>query len=130
MCKVKQMVNQRKENKTMTQREFFNAVINGNITDEVKDTAKGALEKLDERNAKRAAKPSKTAIENQPIKEAIVSKLTESGKAMLSPEVAVAVGITTAKASALLTQLVNDGKVVKVEVKVPKKGKMMSYSIK
>lgn len=114
----------------MTQRDFFNAVINGNITDEVKDTAKGALEKLDERNAKRAAKPSKTAIENQPIKEAIVSKLTESGKAMLSPEVAVAVGITTAKASALLTQLVNDGKVVKVEVKVPKKGKMMSYSIK
>lgn len=114
----------------MTQREFFNAVINGNITDEVKDTAKGALEKLDERNAKRAAKPSKTAIENQPIKEAIVSKLTESGKGMFSPDVAVALNISTAKASALLTQLVNDGKLAKTEVKVPKKGKMMFYSIK
>lgn len=114
----------------MTQREFFNEVIKANVSEEVRETAKAALAKLDERNAKRAAKPSKTAIENQPIKEAILVKLTENGKGMLSPDVAAALGISTAKASALLTQLVNDGKVVKVEVKVPKKGKMMSYSIK
>lgn len=114
----------------MTQREFFTAVMNGNITAEVQETAKGALAKLDERNAKRAAKPSKTAIENQPIKEAILVKLTENGKGMFSPDVAAALGISTAKASALLTQLVNDDKLNKSEVKVPKKGKMMFYSIK
>lgn len=111
----------------MTTREFLNAVIEANISDELNDQAKAMVAALDKRNAKRASTPSKTAIANAPLKQAIVKLISE--KNMTAPEVGVALEVSTQKASALLRQLCEDGVLTSEEIKVPKKGKMKSYSL-
>lgn len=114
----------------MTTREFLNSIVSANISEELTDYAKDALAKLDARNAKRAATPSKTAIANAPVKEAIVAFLGEQDGAHVTAEIATGVGVSTQKASSLLTQLVEEGKIAKSEVKLPKVGKRMAYSVK
>ena len=113
----------------MTTREFYNSIISANINEELTAYAKDAIVKLDARNAKRAATPSKTAIANAPVKEAIVAFLSGQDCACTTAEVATSVGISTHKASSLLTQLVGDGKIAKTEVKLPKVGKRMAYQM-
>ena len=108
----------------MTNREFFNAVIANEITEEVIAHATESIAKLDERNAKRASKPSKTQKENESIKTSILAVLTTEPK--VASEVAELVGISTQKASALLRQI--EGLEVS-EVKVPKRGKMKGYAL-
>lgn len=112
----------------MTNREFYNAIINGSMTDEVKAHATEALSKLDERNQKRSSKPTKAQLENEPVKTAIVDYLTIHGGAVAA-DIAAEVDITTQKASALCRLLVEDGVLTVEEVKVPKKGKCKKYSL-
>lgn len=119
----------------MTNREFLHNVIayacdgedviNNVSANELISFAQDLLEKLDARNAKRAATPSKTAVANAPLKQAIVKLISE--KNMTAPEVGVALEVSTQKASALLRQLCEDGVLTSEEIKVPKKGKMKSY---
>lgn len=117
--------------KTMTNREFLNTIIEANINDDLTTFATNALSKLDERNAKRASVPSKTAVANAPIKEAIVNFLrAEENRWASASEVGEAVEITTQKASALLRQLVADEAVESQEQKVPKKGRVKVYHAK
>lgn len=113
----------------MTQREFLNSIISNDTDAERIAYAKAELAKLDARNAKRASKPSKVAIANAPVKEAIVNFLREH-PATITAEVASGVGISTQKASSLLTQLCDEEKLSKSEVKLPKVGKRMAYSVK
>lgn len=108
----------------MTNREFYTMVINGTINEDVITHATESLTKLDERNAKRASKPSKRSVENEPIKAKILEVLTTEPK--VASEVAELVGISTQKASALLRQI--EGLEV-IEVKVPKRGKMKGYAL-
>ena len=108
----------------MTRREMFEAIVNGNVTEEVVAMAQNELVKMDERNEKRKNAPSKTAIANEPIKAQIVEILTH--EPLTASEVANAVGISTQKASALLRQI--EGLSV-TEVKVPKKGKVKGYAL-
>ena len=61
----------------MTRREMFEAIVNGNITEEVVAMAQNEIVKMDERNAKRKNTPSKTALANEPIKARIVEVLTD-----------------------------------------------------
>lgn len=112
----------------MTYRDFYNAVINASISAELTEFANTALAKLDTRNAKRAEKPSKTALANAPIKESIIALITDNGVKVAS-EVAVALDISTNKASALCVQLTKEGRLVQSEIKVPKKGKVKAYSL-
>lgn len=112
----------------MTNREFFEAIINGTMNDEIVAHAKSAIEKLDEKNAKRNNKPSKTQIENEPIKVAIVEHIGEN-EIVTATQIGERLEISTQKASALLRQLVADGKVTATEIKVPKKGKQKGYSL-
>lgn len=111
----------------MTTRELLNTVINANLSDEVTEKAQALLLQLDKRNEKRASTPSKTAIANAPLKQSIVKLISE--KNMTAPEVGVALEVSTQKASALLRQLCEDGVLTSEEIKVPKKGKMKSYSL-
>ena len=117
----------------MTNREFLTAVANSSLSDELTTYAAEQIAKLDMRNAarkeKQSSKPSKTAIENEPIKASIMEFLCAQSEPMIAADIAENMKITTAKASSLLRQLVNDGKVVKSEVKIPKKGKVNGYSI-
>jgi hypothetical protein len=117
-----------RKDKIMTQREFLTKV--KAIVEDVELIAKAdeLIAGLDKKNATRSAKPSKTQIENEPIKASILEFLV-GGKVQTAPEIAVAVGVSTQKASALAKQLVESGKLVQSEIKVPKKGKMKAYSI-
>lgn len=112
----------------MTYREFYNAVINGEINPETIEFATNAIAKLDTRNASRASRPSKVAIANEPIK-ASISEFLASGETHIAKEIGEAVGITTAKASSLCGQMVKDGVLTATEVKVPKVGKRVAYTL-
>ena len=112
----------------MTQREFLTKVIATSTDAEIVAKAQELIAGLDKKNATRSAKPTKTQIENEPIKASILEFLV-GGKVQTAPEIAVAVGVSTQKASALAKQLVESGKLVQSEIKVPKKGKMKAYSI-
>jgi len=112
----------RKEKCTMTNRDFYNAVINANINEEMTSFATEAIAKLDERNAKRASKESKTQIANKPIIEAISRVLTD--EPMLASKIAELCEISTQKASALVKKV--EG-VQSVDVKVKGKGTQKGY---
>lgn len=118
----------------MTKREFLNeviAVIDGtsevNVL-ELKEFAKAEIVKLDERNANRSSKPTKTQIENEPIKEKILEVLS-TGERMVASAIAERLEISTQKASALCRQLVESKKLKVEDVKIPKKGKQKAYMI-
>ena len=118
----------------MTNREFLTAIANSaSLSDDLTTYAAEQITKLDMRNAarkeKQSSKPSKTAIENEPIKASIMEFLSSQTEPMVAANIGAAVDITTAKASAMLRQLVNDGKVIKSEVKIPKKGKVNAYAV-
>lgn len=106
----------------MTNREFFTAIVNSDLNDELKAFATDAIAKLDKRNAKRASKPSKTQIANEPIIKAIAELLTS--EPMRASEIAEKCGITTPKASALVKKV--EG-VQSVDVKVKGKGTQKGY---
>ena len=104
----------------MTQREFFNAVINGEVTNEMVEFAQNEITKLDTRNAR---KSEKTANAHAEEKAQIMSVLTS--EVQLASDIATKVGMTTAKVSGLLGRM--DGISV-TEVKV-KGGKRKGYAL-
>ena len=114
---------------TLTTRDHLTAISNGNITEETKAWAAAQIEKLNARNAKRAEKPSKTAVANAPLKEALLKYLTENDGKFTAMELAPVIEGTHNKASALARQLVTEGKVKSEEVKIPKVGKRIAYFV-
>ena len=113
----------------MTTREFLNSIISAEaLPADVRDHAKDELAKLDARNAKRASKPSKTAIANEPIKAQIAEYLADKD-ATTAREVGDAIGISMQKASSLLWRMVEEGLLTSEDVKIPKKGKVKAYRI-
>ena len=116
----------------MTNREFLTAIANSTVLPtDLTDFAAEQITKLNARNEARKAssKPSKTAIANEPIKASIMAFLSQQSEPTIACVIAEGVGITTAKASSLLRQLVESGTVVKSEVKIPKKGKTAAYAV-
>lgn len=116
----------------MTNREFLTAIANStSLSSDLTEFATEQIAKMDARNEARKAssKPSKTAIANEPIKASIMAFLSQQSEPVIACTVAEGVGISTAKASSLLRQLVESGKVVKSEVKIPKKGKTATYAV-
>jgi hypothetical protein len=121
----------------MTKREFMEMVIavanaeDAVITEEMVAFAKNEITKLDERNAKRAGKPSKTAVANEPIKDAIKVFLSDKTAPMTAKEIFEGVEecTSTQKASALCRQMVDNGILTSVDVKVKGKGKQKGYSV-
>ena len=112
----------------MTNRDFLTAIANmENIPAELKAEATARIEKLDATNEARKNKPSKKATENAPIMEQIVNEILTS-EAQTASAIAEAAGISVQKASALLRQLVADGKATVTEVKIPKKGTQKAYA--
>lgn len=110
----------------MTNREFYEAVVS-NETNSAKviEKAKAEIAKLDNRNLNR--KPTAKQKENEAMKEAILDYLADDGRAHTSAEIAVEMETTTNKVSALCTQLVKEGKIDRVEKKIPKEGKKNFY---
>lgn len=111
----------------MTNREFYTAVIASVDNDELKAFATDAIAKLDARNAKRASKPSKKSIENEPIKASIREFLTDGSH--LASEIASGLGLSVSKVFALCRQMVGDGLLIVEDVKVKGKGMQKSYTL-
>ena len=104
----------------MTQREFYTAVINGEINEEVTAFASESLVKMDNRNAKRVEKNANAHADE---KAQILAVLTDTPQ--LASDIATAVGMTTAKVSGLLGRMDN---ITVGETKV-KGGKRKVYSL-
>lgn len=115
----------------MTNREFLTAVIAiENLSADLKEFAENEIVKLDNRNAKRAEKPSKRAVENEPIKAEILRVIADKDKVMTASDLMAEMdGYTVQKLSSLCVQLVKEGKLEVVEVKVKGKGKQKGYSV-
>ena len=119
----------RKEN-TMTNREFFTAIAAmENLNEELIQHAEAELEKLNKRNAARAAKPSKTQKENEPIKAEILNFLKENEGFHLASEISAVMELSVQKVSALCRQMTDQGILTSKEVKVPKRGTQKAYAI-
>lgn len=112
----------------MTKREFFEAVIANVEVEELKAFAESEIEKLNVRNANRANRPSKKAIENEPIKARITEFLAEKEPTVAS-EIASGLELTVNKVSALCRQMTEAGVLASTEIKVKGKGKRKAYSI-
>lgn len=114
-------------NSTMTRRDFYNTIANTEtLPEEIRNFATAAIQKLDETNAKRAAKPTKAAIENAPLVEQIVGMLGEEPKT--ASDLCVPMNIKVQKASALLRTAVKEGKAVSHDVKIKGKGTVKGYT--
>lgn len=111
----------------MTNREFYSTLISLNIAQELKDFAQAEIDKLNARNDKRKNTPSKTQIENEPLKVEIINALANGP--MVASEIASTLNISTQKASALCKILVEENRVSVEDIKVPKKGTLKSYSV-
>lgn len=122
----------------MTKREFLNAVIDGDITDEIRAFAEHEIDSIDRRNAKRASTPSKAQLANEPLRAEILTRLKATGEYYTASDVAAWFGVNDSgkpamsvqKSSSLLHQLVADGLVKDGEIKLPKKGRRRAYKIK
>lgn len=95
-------------NEKYTSRNFYGDVINGNITDETIAYAKSALEKMDERNKKRASSQTASQKANEELKDRILDYMVGSDQNIFTAkEIAKALDLTsTQRATALLMQLV------------------------
>lgn len=110
----------------MTNRESYEAVVNGTITPDVIEHFKAALAKMDAANEKRRNTPSRKAVENAPLVEQIVNEIL-TNEPKTASDVAAELGVTPQKASALLRQVVAEGKATVTDVKVPKRGTQRGY---
>lgn len=110
----------------MTQREFYNAIVNADVATEIKDFATAAIAKLDARNEARKTKVSPKKEANEALKAQIVEK-AETEVQYTAATIGEEFGISTQKAAQLMTQLVKEGKFVKTEVKIKGKGKVNAY---
>lgn len=116
----------------MTKREFLKAIAEMNgIDSELNLYAEQELQKMDEKNAKRRNSPSKKAQENEPIKVSIYEFLKDKDEPTTASVIAENVEncTSTQKASALCRQMVTDGKIESVDVKVKGKGKQKGYFV-
>ena len=118
----------------MTNREFYTAISNGEMNDELMAKAAELLEKMNEANAKRAQKvlEKKQAAEDEkaPIRKALLDVMGDEG--MTAAQLIEAAGLTdevkVASVPSLLKPFVLDGTVEKVDVKVEgKKGPQRGY---
>lgn len=112
----------------MTNREFFSAIADSDLSAELKEFALAEIAKLDNRNAKRRNTLTKEQIANEGVKAEILTAIG-NGTATAS-EIAVAVGVSTQKVSALCKQLADSGLVEVSEVKVKGKGTVKGYTVK
>ena len=112
----------------MTKREFYTAIMNGEIDEQVKLFASEELEKMDAANEKRRNTLSKKAQENLPLLQKITDEiLTDEPKT--ATDVAAILKVSVQKASGLLRRLVEEGKAVKVDVKIKGKGTQKGYTL-
>ena len=121
----------------MTKREFFVAVSEGKMTEEMQAMAAEFLTKMDAQLAARKGKVSEKEQAKRDEREALARKVaTEilSAEAMTATDVAAALTemlgeeVKVQKASYLCRKAVDLGLAAVTEVKIPKKGPQKAYT--
>lgn len=111
----------------MTKRDFYTAIVEGNVTDEVKEFAKAAIAKLDAVNEKRRNTPTKAQKENAELVDKLVNEIL-GDVAKTAVDIAAEFGtMTHQKATAIAKAAVNAGLAKVEDVKVAGKGTMKGY---
>ena len=103
----------------MTTRDFLNAVIAANVSDDITTDARNEKRKETRANSAKVK-------ENEALKLDALKRIPSDG--ILSSALAEQMGLTTAKAAAILRLLKQDGKVTTEEIKV-KGRKVMNYRL-
>lgn len=111
----------------MTNREFYQSVINAAINPDVTAHAEAALTKLDATNAKRAEKAAEKNEANRTLIDAMLPYLTTEPQT--ANDMMVYTGENVQKTSYLLRQAVKLGLCDVMDVKVAKKGTQKGYFI-
>ena len=110
----------------MTTREYFNAVLNANISDEMNEASVEFLSKLDSRNEKRKSVVTKDKAEAASRRDMVLAFLRENEGSFTRDQIAEAIGnkrLSRVVGYACKT-LVDGGLVTKTEVKVEKSRKV------
>lgn len=110
----------------MTTREFYQAVVDNKITEDVLSKAQELIDALDAKNAKRKTTPTKEQKEAATRREAVLAFLKEQTEPVTRDTIAGVLGITPAQATAACKAL--GDAVTKTEVKV-EKSKKIAYQI-
>jgi hypothetical protein len=118
----------------MTNREFYTNILNATeITNEMREFAEQAIAKLDVTNEKRksaaAVKAAEKQAEKAPIRNALFEAIGSEPKTAteLVALIAAEFEVKTASVPSLLKPFVEDGSVLKVDVKVKGKGTQRGY---
>ncbi len=99
----------------MTKKEMFSKIATVCSADaEIVEFCNHEIALLVKKNSYKSTKPTKTQIENEGLKDAILNALD---KPMTATEIGNAVGISVNKASALLSQLKEDNSIVREVIK-------------
>lgn len=114
----------------MTRRERLEMVIRGEITPKLIEECKEELKKLDERGAAVLAKSktTKNYKENKEYEERVCEVLEEEPKLIEEIQALVAPELSRQRMTAICTNLVREGRIRAVDVKVKGKGKRRGYS--
>ena len=94
-----------------TSRNFYTDVMNGNITEQVKEYARESIKKMDEKNANRAKSQTPSQKANEVVKTEILAYMQkDTKKVYVASEVASALSMkSTQQATALLRQMKDSG---------------------
>lgn len=116
----------------MTNRELYNAIINGTeITDEMREACEELVRKMDHTNEVRKVNAAKKAAEKEaeraPLREAILGAITDEPKTATTLIEEAGVELKPQSIPSLLKGLVEDGTLAKVQIKVTGKGKQVGY---
>ena len=115
----------------MTRRERLIAVINGAITQELIDDCRKELMKLDERSAQALAKSKESAQyrENKEYEERICEILGEEPMQVREIAEALDADISRQRLTAICTNLVREGRISVMDIKVKGQGIRRAYHV-
>lgn len=109
----------------MTTREYFQTVLEANISEEMNNASRDLLTKLDARNEKRKSADTKQKKETAARREAVKVFLSaHPGEAFTRDAIAEATGLTPAAVSSAMKPLTETKCVTKSEVKAGKSKKV------
>jgi len=113
----------------MTSREYFNAVLNAHISDEMDTVSAEFISRLDARNEKRKSADSKDKREASARRGLVLGFFQNHPNEQFTRDsIAESIGITPAQVTAACKVLAADGSVVKAEAKIDKARKVV-YSL-
>ena len=111
-------------NKKMTKRDYYNNLLtldSVKANNDLVNFINHELELLDKKNANKSTKPTAVQVANEGIKETILETLSDNGKMMTISEMQKANAelgeLSNQRVSALIRQMLADGKVERIEDK-------------